>query len=280
MAGVLYLVATPIGNLEDVTLRALRVLREVDVVAAEDTRRARTLLSRHGIRNRVVSYHEHNEKSRAAELLELLRSGRSVALVSDAGTPVLSDPGYELVRGCAEEGIPVVPVPGPSAVTAALAASGLPTDRFLFAGFVPRKREARRRFLEELARLPVTLVLFESPRRLSACLADLHRVAGNRRVAVCRELTKRHEEILRGTVQEVMARLGTGAVRGEVTLVVEGAPAPTPQPQELDDVVRQALEGGASVREAAEAAARRCGVSRREAYRRALTLSREGRSRG
>jgi 16S rRNA (cytidine1402-2'-O)-methyltransferase len=273
MPGVLYLVATPIGNLEDVTLRALRVLREVDVVAAEDTRRVRALLDRHGIRNRVVSYHEHNERARVGELLALLRSGGSVALVSDAGTPVLSDPGYELVRACVDEGIPVVPVPGPSAVTAALVASGLPTDRFLFAGFPPRRRQARRRFLADLARLPATLVLFESPRRLSACLLDLQEVAGNRRVAVCRELTKRHEEVLRGTVQEVLARLGTAPVRGEVTLVVEGAVAPAAPQQDVEQVLREALAGGVSVREASEVAARRCGISRREAYRRALALS-------
>ncbi len=279
MSGVLYLVATPIGNLEDVTLRALRILREVDVVAAEDTRRVRALLHRHGIQNRVVSYHEHNEKARATELLELLRSGRSVALVSDAGTPVLSDPGYALVRLCVEAGIPVVPVPGPSAITAALAVCGLPTERFLFAGFPPRKRQARKKFLAELVGLPVTLVLFESPRRLMDCLVDLYEVAGNRHVAVCRELTKRHEEVLRGTIQEVLAALGTRAVRGEVTLVVEGA-VQTPQAQDrerdVEQAVREALTAGASVRETTEVLVQRFGLPRREAYRRVLALRKEG----
>lgn len=223
--GVLYLVATPIGNLEDVTLRALRVLREVDLIAAEDTRHVRKLLERYGIRQQVVSYHEHNEQARTPQLLAALRSGRSVALVSDAGTPVLSDPGYRLVRACVEASVPVVPVPGPSAVTAALVASGLPADRFLFLGFPPRRRTARRRFLEEVKDQRATLVLFESPRRLADCLQDLLEVLGDRRVAVCRELTKVHEEVRRGTASELVRWARGEQVRGEVTLVVEGAVA-------------------------------------------------------
>lgn len=223
--GVLYLVATPIGNLEDVTLRALRVLREVDLIAAEDTRHVRKLLERYGIRQQVVSYHEHNEQARTPQLLAALRSGRSVALVSDAGTPVLSDPGYRLVRACVEASVPVVPVPGPSAVTAALVASGLPADRFLFLGFPPRRRTARRRFLEEVKDQRATLVLFESPRRLADCLQDLVEVLGDRRVAVCRELTKVHEEVRRGRASELVRWARGEQVRGEVTLVVEGAVA-------------------------------------------------------
>jgi len=222
--GTLYVVATPIGNLEDVSLRALRVLREVDLVAAEDTRHVRKLLDHYGIRKRVVSYHEHNERTRTPQLLAALRSGRSVALVSDAGTPALSDPGYPLVRACAEAQIPVVPVPGPSAAVAALVVSGLPTDRFLFLGFPPRRRPARRRFFEEVRDGRATLVLFESPHRLADCLEDALAVLGDRRAAVCRELTKLHEEVRRGTLSELVSWARQAAPRGEVTVVVEGAP--------------------------------------------------------
>ena len=222
-SGALYLVSTPIGNLEDVTLRALRVLREVDRVAAEDTRHVRKLLQHYGIRQRVVSCHEHNERARTTQLLELLRSGRSVALVSDAGTPVLSDPGGHLVRACVESGIPVVAVPGPSAVTTALVVSGLPAQQFLFLGFLPRRRPARRRFLEGVRDQPATLVLFESPHRLVECLEDLREVLGDRRAAVCRELTKLHEEVRRGTLSELVASFRDVPVRGEVTVVVGGA---------------------------------------------------------
>jgi 16S rRNA (cytidine1402-2'-O)-methyltransferase len=221
--GTLYVVATPIGNLEDVSLRALRVLREVDLVAAEDTRHVRKLLDHYGIRKRVVSYHEHNERTRTPQLLAALRSGRSVALVSDAGTPALSDPGYPLVRACAEAQIPVVPVPGPSAAVAALVVSGLPTDRFLFLGFPPRRRPARRRFFEEVRDGRATLVLFESPHRLADCLEDALAVLGDRRAAVCRELTKLHEEVRRGTLSELVSWARQAAPLGEVTVVVEGA---------------------------------------------------------
>jgi 16S rRNA (cytidine1402-2'-O)-methyltransferase len=221
--GTLYVVATPIGNLEDVSLRALRVLREVDLVAAEDTRHVRKLLDHYGIRKRVVSYHEHNERTRTPQLLAALRSGRSVALVSDAGTPALSDPGYPLVRACAEAHIPVVPVPGPSAAVAALVVSGLPTDRFLFLGFPPRRRPARRRFFEEVRDGRATLVLFESPHRLADCLEDALAVLGDRRAAVCRELTKLHEEVRRGTLSELVSWARQAAPLGEVTVVVEGA---------------------------------------------------------
>lgn len=222
--GTLYVVATPIGNLEDVTLRALRVLREVDLVAAEDTRHVRKLLDHYGVRKRVVSYHEHNERRRAPQLVAALRSGRSVALVSDAGTPALSDPGYHLVRACADAQIPVVPVPGPSAATAALVVSGLPTDRFLFVGFPPRRRTARRRFFEEIRDQRATLVLFEAPHRLAECLEDALAVLGDRRAAVCRELTKLHEEVRRGSLGELVRWARGVSVRGEVTVVVEGAP--------------------------------------------------------
>ncbi len=278
--GVLYVVATPIGNLEDVTLRALKVLREVDLIAAEDTRQARKLLQHYGIRKPVTSYHEHNEEARTRQLLSALRAGRSVALVSDAGTPVLSDPGYHLVRACAEAGLRVVPVPGPSAVTAALAVCGLPTDRFLFLGFPPRRPAARRQFLEEVRDQRATLVLFEAPQRLVACLQDVREVLGDRRVAVCRELTKLHEEVHRGTVSEVLRALGPAGVRGEVTVVVEGAPLPAPGVDRVEAALRERLAQGMGVREAAQAVAATLGVPRRQAYRLALLLQEEVRRGG
>lgn len=273
--GTLYVVATPIGNLEDITLRALRILREVDLIAAEDTRHTSKLLQHYGIRKFLVSYHEHNEARRVPELVAQLRSGRSVALVSDAGMPGVSDPGYELVRACVEAGIPVVPVPGPSAILAALVASGLPADRFLFAGFPPRKASERRRFLEELVEERATLILFESPERVTQTLRDLHEVLGDRRVAVCRELTKLHEEVFRGTIHQALAHLEAHPPRGEITLVVEGARSAPADPERAEEELQRLLEGGASVREAAEAVARTCGLSRRDAYRRALRIREE-----
>lgn len=273
--GTLYVVATPIGNLEDITLRALRILREVDLIAAEDTRHTSKLLQHYGIRKFLVSYHEHNEARRVPELVAQLRSGRSVALVSNAGMPGVSDPGYELVRACVEAGIPVVPVPGPSAILAALVASGLPADRFLFAGFPPRKASERRRFLEELVEERATLILFESPERVTQTLRDLHEVLGDRRVAVCRELTKLHEEVFRGTIHQALAHLEAHPPRGEITLVVEGARSAPADPERAEEELQRLLEGGASVREAAEAVARTCGLSRRDAYRRALRIREE-----
>jgi len=270
--GTLYVVATPIGNLEDITLRALRVLREVDLIAAEDTRHTSKLLQHYGIRKFLVSYHEHNEARRVPGLVAQLRSGRSVALVSDAGMPGVSDPGYELVRACIEAGIPVVPVPGPSAILAALAASGLPTDRFLFAGFPPRRASERRRFLEELTEERATLILFESPERVVRTLQDLLEVLGNRRVAVCRELTKLHEEVFRGTIHEAIAHLEKHPPRGEITLVVEGARVSPADPERAEEELRRLLDLGVSAREAAKAVARTHGVSRQDAYRRALRI--------
>lgn len=272
------MVATPIGNLEDITFRALRILREVDLVAAEDTRQTAKLLQHYGIRKFLVSYHEHNERRRTGELMAQLRAGRSVALVSDAGTPGISDPGYELIRACVEEGIPVVPVPGPSAVLAALAASGLATDRFLFAGFIPRKSSDRRRFFEELKEERGTLILFESPERILESLRDLRAVVGDRRVAVCRELTKLHEEVFRGRISEALAHLEAHPPRGEITLVVEGASPESAEDEKTDEDLRRLLAQGESVRDAAEVVARAYGISRREAYRRALRIRAEGRA--
>ncbi|MDI3281107.1 MAG: 16S rRNA (cytidine(1402)-2'-O)-methyltransferase, partial [Bacillota bacterium] len=223
--GALYLVGTPIGNLEDITLRALKVLREVDLVAAEDTRRSRQLLSHFGIRTRLVSYHEHNKKTRGPQLLAELRAGRRVALVTDAGMPGISDPGFELVRDAAEAAIPVVAVPGPSAFLLALAASGLPTRRFVFEGFLPRAAAERRRCLERLAAEERTVVFYEAPHRLPATLKDLADLAGDRPLVVARELTKCFEEIQRGTARELAARLLSREPRGEYVLVLGGRAA-------------------------------------------------------
>lgn len=221
--GVLYLVATPIGNLADVTLRALEVLGQVHRIAAEDTRQVRKLLDRHSVRAAVLEpYHARNEARVAPRLAERLERGESIALVTDAGTPGVSDPAYLLTRAALAAGARVVPIPGPSAVLAALVASGLPTDRFLFEGFPPRRPGPRRRALERLADLPHTLVFFEAPPRLRAFLADVLAVLGDRELAVARELTKLHEEVWRGTVAGYLAEAPEAPVRGEVTVVVEG----------------------------------------------------------
>ena len=220
--GTLFLVATPIGNLEDVSARALRVLREVDLVAAEDTRHTRRLLQHFGIEARVVSLHEHNERARATSLVERVRGGESVALVTDAGSPGIADPGFPVVRAAVAEGVRVESIPGPSAVIAALQVSGLPTDAFLFAGFLPPRGAARRWRLEELSRLRETVVVFESPHRIEACLADLETVWAQRPIALVRELTKVHEQVLRGTPREVREALRAEWRRGEMVLVLGG----------------------------------------------------------
>ena len=220
--GTLFLVATPIGNLEDVTTRALRVLREADLVAAEDTRHTRRLLEHFGIPAQVVSLHEHNERARAASLVERVQSGQDVALVTDAGSPGIADPGYPVVRAAVAAGVRVESIPGPSAVITALQVSGLPTDAFLFAGFLPPKGAARRRRLEELSAHRETVVVFESPHRIEACLSDLEAVWGERPIALARELTKLHEQVLRGTAGEVRAALRAEWKRGEMVLVLGG----------------------------------------------------------
>jgi 16S rRNA (cytidine1402-2'-O)-methyltransferase len=221
MSGTLYVVATPIGNLEDITARALRVLKEVDVVACEDTRRTRQLLSHFDIHTPTVSYYEHNKLTRGPQLLRQLGDGRSVALVSDAGTPGISDPGVLLVREARAAGIPVVPVPGPSAVAAALSAAGLPADRFVFDGFLPVKPGRRRNRLEALRALETTIVVYESPHRIVATLEAIGEVFGDVPVVVARELTKKFEEVVTATPAEHLARLASGA-RGEFTLVLPG----------------------------------------------------------
>ena len=263
--GTLYLVATPIGNLEDVTLRALRVLGEVSLIAAEDTRTARKLLSRHGVSARVVSYNEHNMKRRTPELLRALGEG-DVALVSEAGMPAISDPGYELAAAAIEAGHEVSPLPGPSAVAAAVAASGLAAREFTFAGFLPRRSKARQELFERLGKEPGAIVFFESPHRVRAALADLAAVLGDRRIAVCRELTKLYEEIFRGTAAEALEHFGKP--RGEFTVVVEsgdGSPREVPE-DEVRAALRKLRARGMSARDAAALVAQETGMAKRQVY--------------
>jgi 16S rRNA (cytidine1402-2'-O)-methyltransferase len=267
--GTLYVVATPLGHLEDMTLRALRVLREVSLVACEDTRRTGTLLRAHGIATSTTSYFEHNERWKGERILEALRGGRDVALVSDAGTPGISDPGYRLVREARDEGLPVVPVPGPSAAIAALSVSGLPTDRFLFVGFLPPRSGARRRALEELASERSTLVFHESPVRVLDGLADMVEVLGDRDAFLCREATKVHEEYVRAPLSAILASLAAReSVKGEIVLVVAGAPEAAPAAgREPVPLYRELAAEGRTRREAVKEAARRLGLRAREVYR-------------
>jgi 16S rRNA (cytidine1402-2'-O)-methyltransferase len=269
--GRLFVVATPLGNLGDITLRALQVLREASLVACEDTRRTAKLLQAHGIRTPTTSCFEHNERFKAARILEVVRSGRNVALVSDAGTPGISDPGYRLVREARDAGLPVMPVPGPNAAVAALSVSGLPTDRFLFVGFLPARVQARRRALEELAGVGNTLVFHESPLRVLESLADMQQAFGDRDAFLCREATKLHEEYFRGTLAEVWKRLqDRGAVKGEIVLVVAGAAARAPAAESVEEAFAALVARGLTRREAVKQAARRLGLPAREVYRRVL----------
>lgn len=269
VSGTLFLVGTPIGNLGDLSARARETLARVDLVAAEDTRRARRLLDRAGVRARTVSLFEGNERRRTQELLEVLRAGRDVAVVSDAGMPGLSDPGYRLVRACVEEGIDVRVVPGPSAAISALVVSGLPADRFVFEGFLPRRAGERRARLRALAGDPRTIVLFESPRRLRTLLREVLAELGDRRVAVARELTKLHEEVVRGRASEVLERFREHEPRGEVVVVLGGAEErPVPDLEALVEEARALTASGRRPREAAIEVGRRAGVSVNELYRR------------
>jgi 16S rRNA (cytidine1402-2'-O)-methyltransferase len=263
VSGRLFVVGTPIGNLGDLTDRAREILGSVEILAAEDTRRTGRLLAHMGVTRRTVSLFEGNERVRTDELLEHLREGRDVAIVTDAGMPTISDPGYRLVRACAEEGIDVRVVPGPSAVTAALAVSGLPVDRFVFEGFLPRRAGERRERLRSLSRDPRTVVLFESPRRVAALLRDVLAELGDRRMALARELTKLHEEVVRGRVAEVLGRLGDAPPKGEVVVVLEGR-RDEDDPEDLAAMVAEArrlVAGGTRKREAATTVARARSVS-------------------
>ena len=266
--GILYVVATPLGNLEDVTLRALRILREVALVACEDTRRTGTLLRSHGIGTATTSYFEHNERWKGARILDQLRAGHDVALVSDAGTPGISDPGYRLVRDARAEGLPVVPVPGPSAAVAALSVSGLPTDRFRFVGFLPHKAVARRRELSALAGALETLVVYESPQRVLSSLEDMIEALGDREAILFREATKVHEEYARGRLSDLRALLAArDSVKGEIVLVVAGAPEAREETAAPEELFARLTAEGLTRRDAVKETARRLGLPAREVYR-------------
>jgi 16S rRNA (cytidine1402-2'-O)-methyltransferase len=267
MPGTLYLVATPIGNLEDITLRALRVLREADLIACEDTRQTGKLLAHFGIDKPMVSYHEHNETARTRELVGKLEAGANIALVSDAGTPLVSDPGYRLVTTAIGAGISVVPIPGASAVLGALSGAGLPTDAFRFCGFLPPKSGQRKKALEELRGEDCTLVFYEAPHRIVDTLSDIAAVYGERPVVVARELTKLHEEFLRGTADQVRAQLAARpSVKGEIVLLVgKGALLASDTP--IEDAVRELEQQGVPRMDAIKQVARERGLSKREVYK-------------
>jgi len=271
MAGLLYVVATPIGNLEDITLRALRVLKEVDVIAAEDTRHTQKLLAHYNIRTPLVSYHEHNEKSRARELVNELKSGKTIALVTDAGMPAISDPGYRLIVEAIAAGIRIVPIPGASALSTALAASGLPTDRFVFEGFLSAKQKERRSRLQELSGEARTLVFYEAPHRLLESLGDMRDLLGDREIVIARELTKLHEEFLRGPVSAAIEKFSATEARGEITLLVRGARESTAiSAERLKAEIGQLKAQGLRVKEIAEMLGEKYAVAKRDVYRLAI----------
>ncbi|HXT86269.1 MAG TPA: 16S rRNA (cytidine(1402)-2'-O)-methyltransferase [Verrucomicrobiae bacterium] len=282
-AGCLYLVATPIGNLEDISLRALRTLKEADVIACEDTRQTLKLLSHFEIHKPLESYHEHNEMTRAPELVMRMEEGARIALVSDAGTPVISDPGHRLVSLCLRHRIPVIPIPGPSAIVAALAACGLPSEEFTFAGFLPARAGERRRKLKELASEHRTLVLYEAPHRLMPCLQDALETLGDREATVARELTKIHEELARGRLSELLARFSEKPPRGEITLIIappdensaahdhlESEKPARPSVSFAERVAQISDEQRLHHKAALKQAAKEFKLTRREAYKRLL----------
>jgi len=280
MAGTLYVVSTPIGNLEDLTYRAVRVLSEVDIVACEDTRHSQKLLNHYGIRTKTVSYHEHNERDRAGELLTSIKSGLDVAIVSDAGTPGISDPGFRVVRKALEAGLRVVPIPGPTALVPALVASGLSSNEFFFAGFLPARSGARRARLADLAAIPSTLVFYEAPHRIIASLEDAREILGEREAVVARELTKLHEEILRGRLSELAHKFSQAVQepRGEMVVVIDRNIIPnsdqeTKSGYSVATIVASFEAEGYDARSALKKSARQLGISRDEAYRR-LTAER------
>ena len=267
----LYVVATPIGNLEDISLRALRILREVKLIAAEDTRKTKRLLTTYGIKTPMTSYHEHNKLTKLDYILDYLKDG-DVALVSEAGTPGMSDPGYELIAAANQRGFPVIPIPGPSAVITALVISGMPTDRFLYLGFLPRKVNSRRQLLESLTNEYATNVVLESPHRVRATLNDILLILGDRQIAVCRELTKIYEEVFRGTIRQAITHFTEP--RGEFTLVIEGKREKN-KPQltgEIEKRLHYMYLSGATAREVTTKVAAETGLSRKELYRAWLRL--------
>lgn len=273
MPGTLYLVASPIGNLEDITFRAVRILNECDLIACEDTRHTAKLLNHYGIAKPLISYHDHNEAGRAAELIAKLRSGLTVALLSDAGMPLVADPGYRLVTAAVAEGISVFPIPGPSALVTALAASGLPTDAFRFEGFLPAKSGQRSKVLEGLRSEQATVVFFEAPHRILDTLADVDRLLGVRPVVVARELTKTHEEFLRGTARQILDILAAReAVKGEITLLIGKTAKGETAPEDIsiEEAVAAGMREGLTRMDAVKAVAKRRGLSKREVYAQTL----------
>jgi 16S rRNA (cytidine1402-2'-O)-methyltransferase len=268
VSGTLYIIATPIGNLEDITARAVRILGEVDLIACEDTRQTRKLLDRYGISKPLVSYHEHNEQPRSADLLRELEAGKDIALVSDAGTPLIADPGYRLVEQAREMGIPVSPIPGPSALLAALSASGLPTNSFSFHGFLPPKRGQRRKLLEDLRASDATLVFYEAPHRILDTLEDVDEILGSRPLVLARELTKIHEEFLRGTAAGLRETLGKRAsVKGEITLMIGKGETAQVDETPLAEAVDKLVRSGVPKMEALKTVARQRGLPKREVYK-------------
>jgi 16S rRNA (cytidine1402-2'-O)-methyltransferase len=268
-SGPLYIVATPIGNLEDITLRAIRILGEVSLIAAEDTRHTQKLLSHYDIHRPLTSYHDHNKEQKAEVIIERLKDGQSVALVSDAGTPGISDPGYYLVNRAIEEGIAVVPIPGPTAALSALSVSGLPTDSFVFEGFLPARRAQRLRKLETLKAEARTIIFYEPPHRILACLKDVLEVLGDRRVVLARELTKIHEETMRGKISDIINTVTARTLKGEITLIVEGMRDVPPEPTVLslaDHVELIVREEGVSKKEAIAKVAKLRGIPKKEVY--------------
>ena len=275
MAGKLYIVGTPIGNLEDITLRALRILKEADVIACEDTRTTRKLLSRYGVDKPLLSYHEHNETARAEEIASLLAEDKSVALVTDAGTPCISDPGYRAVRLASERGFDVLPVPGPSAAIAALSVSGLPTSGFVFLGFPPRTKKAQAELLTRVTDYPDTLTIYESPNRVAKTLGVMLDTLGDRNISLGREITKLYEETIRGSISEVLNRLEEkSGVKGEVTLVVEGTgkKSAAPDAEAVDGLLEAYMEEGLSLKDAVKRASEETGASKSSTYKRALEI--------
>jgi 16S rRNA (cytidine1402-2'-O)-methyltransferase len=279
MPGTLYIVATPIGNLEDITLRALRVLREVNLIACEDTRQTRKLLARHEIKTPTISYHEHNERQRSRELVEKLKAGASIALVSDAGTPAISDPGLILIQQAIAESIPVVPIPGPSAAIVALTGAGMPTERFLFVGFLPARQAARQRDLESLGSSPCTLVFYEAPHRIRAAVRDMLDVLGDRPAVMARELTKIHEEFQRASLSQLLSHLEARPVKGELVLIVTGASDQALSAQQqtggfqgdvYDHVMELVRADGLDLKAAMKKAAQARGLSKNDVYKEVL----------
>ena len=283
--GCLYLVATPIGNLEDISLRALRILREADKIACEDTRHTRKLLAHYEIRAATTSYHAHNEIELAPKLAAEIAAGATIALVTDAGTPSISDPGHRLITACLESGLAVVPIPGPSAVIAAVTGCGLPADAFTFVGFLPSRTGERRKVMRDLANEPRSVVFYEAPHRLLESLADAREIFGNRRAAVARELTKVYEEFLRGTLDEILAQFREKPPRGEITVVIAQADPTTAEAEDAGDRLKISLaqrvaeiesEKGVDRKAALKIAAHERGINKRDAYKQLLASRDDG----